>query len=107
MLGVLAVVLCRLLVTSAGVTVGVLDSGVCVTYTGTDMKIGTTFCLVFSFATVVIVNHLRSILPTPYTSMASLPAAFLLSKYVWGSCSISGCKRPLTMYWPRHSILPR
>ena len=31
MLGVLAVVLCRLLVTCAGVTVGVLDSGVCAT----------------------------------------------------------------------------
>ena len=31
MLGVLAVVLCRLLVTCAGVPVGVLDSGVCVT----------------------------------------------------------------------------
>ena len=31
MLGVLAVVLCRLLVTNAGVTVGVLDSGVCAT----------------------------------------------------------------------------
>ena len=31
MLGVLAVVLCRLLVTRAGVTVGVLDSGVCAT----------------------------------------------------------------------------
>ena len=31
MLDVLAVVLCRLLVTSAGVAVGVLDSGVCAT----------------------------------------------------------------------------
>ena len=31
MLGVLAVVLCRLLVTYAGVPVGVLDSGACVT----------------------------------------------------------------------------
>ena len=31
MLGVLAVVLCRLLVTCAGVPVGVLDSGVCFT----------------------------------------------------------------------------
>ena len=31
MLGVLAVVLCRLLVTCAGVTVGVLDSGACAT----------------------------------------------------------------------------
>ena len=31
MLGVLAVVLCRLLVTCAGVAVGVLDSGVCAT----------------------------------------------------------------------------
>ena len=31
MLGVLAVVLCRLLVTCAGVAVGVLDSGACST----------------------------------------------------------------------------
>ena len=37
MLGVLAVVLCRLLVTCAGVPVGVLDSGVCITvYFTTD-----------------------------------------------------------------------
>ena len=46
MLGVLAVVLCRLLVTCAGVTVGVLDSGACATVLAVASFVFFTPCLV-------------------------------------------------------------
>ena len=90
MLGVLAVVLCRLLVTCAGVAVGVLDSGAC-----------STVIAVASFVSLRVSLSLP-VCPPPASRSRFLPLPPLAPP---ASPSPSACARP-TASAPSYPTIP-